>query len=223
MEWTIPITLCVIIGVIAGYLLGSCNFAIITTKIFTHEDIRKQGSGNAGLTNVLRTQGKGAVILTLIGDFSKGILSVVLVRILLHFFAQTDDFFIADYLVAYGALLGHVYPVYYGFKGGKGILVSFGAVMILSPIAGLICLSGFIIAVAISKYVSLGSIIAGILFPISVGLMAFMQGTTAFWQEALLGLPVGAFIVYLHRQNIVRLLNHNENKISFKKKQAKKQ
>lgn len=218
MEWTIPIMICVIIGVVAGYLLGSCNFAIITTKIFAHEDIRKQGSGNAGLTNVLRTQGKGAVILTLIGDFSKGILSVFLVRILLHFFAKTDDFFIADYLVAYGAVLGHVFPVYYGFKGGKGILVSFGAVMVLSPLAGLICLSGFIIAVVFSKYVSLGSIIAGILFPLSVGFIALMQGSTAFWQEALLGLPIAILIIYLHRQNIVRLLNHNENKISFKKK-----
>lgn len=218
MEWTIPVIICVTISTIIAYLLGSANFAIIVSRAIAHDDIRNHGSGNAGLTNVLRTLGKGPAVLTLLGDFSKGITSVIIVRLLLHFCAGIDGFYIGDYIVAFAALVGHVYPVYYGFKGGKGILVSFGALMILSPLAGLLCFSGFLIAVIFTRYVSLGSIIAGILYPLTTMLITALQLGAIDWIEVLCTLPISILIIYMHRANIKRLVKHEENKISFKSK-----
>lgn len=206
-----------IAALVVGYLLGSVNFAIIITRLFAKQDIREHGSGNAGLTNVLRTLGKGPAILTLIGDFSKGILSVLIIRLFYFLVAGQNDPLL-DFFACYGALLGHVFPIYYGFRGGKGILVSFGAIMILSPYAGLICFAGFLITVFITKYVSLGSIIAGVLFPLTIALMGYIYTGAFQYVQVLMALPISIIIVYMHRENIKRLINHNENKISFKKK-----
>jgi glycerol-3-phosphate acyltransferase PlsY len=219
MAWTLPVILCTIGATIIAYLLGSCNFAIIVSKVLAHDDIRNHGSGNAGLTNVMRTLGKGPAILTLVGDFSKGILSVILVRLLLHYIAGVDNFYPADYIVAIAALLGHNFPLYYGFKGGKGILVSFGAVMILSPIAGLICFTGFLLTVIFTKYVSLGSIIACILFPITTTYFYYLETSTFSLTQFILSLCIGGLILFMHRSNVVRLVKGEENKFSLKKKE----
>lgn len=204
-------------SIIMAYLLGSVNFAIIITKLVKGTDIRKYGSGNAGFTNVLRSVGKVPAIFTLIGDFSKGILSVIIVRLLFHFFAPEQSTMIATYLVCYAALLGHLFPIFYDFKGGKGILVSFGAIMILSPIAGLISFAGFLITLAISRYVSLGSIIAAVIFTTSTACITVVTKSIPPY-EWVLTLPISGMIVFMHRENIKRLLNHTENKISIKKK-----
>ncbi|MEG2813319.1 MAG: glycerol-3-phosphate 1-O-acyltransferase PlsY [Oscillospiraceae bacterium] len=219
MEYTLTVNICIAIGVIFSYLMGSVNFAIIITKIFAHKDIRDFGSGNAGLTNVMRVVGKGPALLTLIGDFSKGIISVVFVRILLLLVCSSKGVVLADYLCVYAALLGHIFPIFYGFKGGKGILVTFGTLVVLSPLAALICLAVFVIIVFISKYVSLGSIIAAICFPISIVLMrlAFSPHKIDLFEVGLT-LPIVALIIFMHRQNIKRLVNHQENKLSFHKK-----
>ncbi|MFZ2538383.1 MAG: glycerol-3-phosphate 1-O-acyltransferase PlsY [Oscillospiraceae bacterium] len=217
MDWTLSVVLCLAASIIIGYLLGSLNFAIIVTKLFAHDDIRKHGSGNAGLTNVLRTLGKGPASLTLLGDFSKGIISVLIARLLFWLLTGSADVVLGDYFAVYGALLGHVFPLYYGFKGGKGILVSFGALMILSPIAALICFAGFLICVIVTKYVSLGSVVAGSLFPLTIILMNYINfGTITY--EVFFTLPIAGLIIYMHRANIKRLLSHTESKISFKKK-----
>lgn len=220
MNFEIPTSVYIITGIsaIIGYLLGSVNFAIIVSKVFAHDDIRKHGSGNAGMTNVLRTLGKGPALITLIGDFSKGIISVLLVRLLLHFICGIDGFYPADYIVALTALLGHVFPLYYGFKGGKGILVSFGALMILSPISGLICFGGFLIAVLLTRYVSLGSIIAGLLYPLSIMLLTYLSNGQIHWIEVVFSLPIAGLVIFMHRSNIIRLIHHEENKLSFKSK-----
>lgn len=223
MKLDIFVILCLLASTVIGYLLGSLNFAIIITKLFAHDDIRKHGSGNAGLTNVLRTLGKGPAALTLVGDFSKGIISVLVSRLIfwLLFKYSGADYsasviVVGDYFAVYGALLGHVFPLYYGFKGGKGILVSFGAVLILSPFAGLICFAGFLLCVIFTRYVSLGSVAAAILFPLTIMLMNLIDfGHINL--EVLLTLPVSILIIYMHRANIKRLLTHTENKISFKK------
>lgn len=219
MSFEIWIALIYALGAIAAYLLGSINFAIIITKLFAKKDIRDFGSGNAGMTNVLRTVGKTAAAITLLGDFLKGFIAIFFMKLLFMLFGFATPV-TAEYVVVYFALLGHVYPIFYGFKGGKGILVSFGAIMALSPVAGLICLAGFIITVAISKYISLGSIVAAILFPIGVFIVNYLINTpTGFaYIEILLSLPISFFIIFLHRQNIKRLLSHTENKLSFKKK-----
>ena len=106
---------------IVSYLFGSVNFAIVWTRVFLHDDIRKYGSGNAGMTNVLRTVGKGAAALTLLGDIAKGVLSVLVAQLVFTLLIP-DPFFcvLAKYLAAFGALMGHLFPLYYGFKGGKG-------------------------------------------------------------------------------------------------------
>lgn len=216
MEWTLSVIICLAASIIIGYLLGSLNFAIIITKLFAHDDIRKHGSGNAGLTNVLRTLGKGPAALTLLGDFSKGIISVLISRLLFWLLTGSADVVLGDYFAVYGALLGHIFPLYYGFKGGKGILVSFGALMILSPIAALICFGGFLLCVIFTKYVSLGSVVAGVLFPLTIMLMNYINyGKINL--EVLVALPIAILIVYMHRANIKRLLSHTENKISFRK------
>lgn len=216
MEWTLSIVICLVASIVIGYFLGSINFAIIITRLFAHDDIRNHGSGNAGMTNVLRTLGKGPAALTLVGDFSKGIVSVLIARLLFWLFTGSPVFILGDYFAIYGALLGHVFPIFYGFKGGKGILVSFGAIMILSPISGLICLAGFLVCVTISKYVSLGSIIAGVIFPLSLMLLDYIN-LQSITYKVLLALPVSILIIYMHRTNIKRLITHTENKISFKK------
>ncbi|MEG0693651.1 MAG: glycerol-3-phosphate 1-O-acyltransferase PlsY [Oscillospiraceae bacterium] len=218
MEWTLSVVICLVASILIGYLLGSLNFAIIITKLFAHDDIRKHGSGNAGLTNVLRTLGKGPASLTLLGDFSKGIVSVLIARLLFWLLTGSSDVILGDYFAVYGALLGHVFPLYYGFKGGKGILVSFGALMILSPIAALICFSGFLLCVIFTRYVSLGSVVAGAIFPFSIILMNYLNSGSITY-EVFLTLPITGLIIYMHRTNIIRLLSHTESKLSFSKKE----
>lgn len=210
-----------VIGAVAAYLLGSINFAIIITRLFGKGDIRDYGSGNAGMTNVLRTVGKTAAGITLLGDFLKGFIAVFLMRMFLMLVGINGSYF-GDYIAIYAALLGHVFPIFYGFRGGKGILVSFGAVMVLSPISGLICLGGFLIVTALSRYISLGSIVAAVLFPTGIALcnFVFFPGAAGGYMEVILALPIGAMIIFMHRSNISRLLSHTENKVSFKKKQS---
>lgn len=136
MEWTPALILSLVLGAVIGYLLGSLNFSIIISKVMMHDDVRNHGSGNAGLTNALRTMGKGPAVLTLIGDFFKGIIAILLSRLIYKYLGGVPSdamFLLGDYIPAFFALLGHVFPLYYKFKGGKGILVSFGALMVMSP------------------------------------------------------------------------------------------
>ncbi len=116
--------LCLLAMVVLSYLFGSVNFAIIVTKLFAKKDIRDFGSGNAGMTNVLRTLGKGPAALTFLGDFAKGALSVLITRLVFTVLLKQPDNFVVEYAAAFSALLGHIFPLYYGFKGGKGIAVS---------------------------------------------------------------------------------------------------
>lgn len=222
MEWTITSTLVLAAGMVAAYLLGSINFAIIVTRLFKKGDIRDYGSGNAGMTNVLRTVGKTAALLTLLGDFSKGILSVLFVRLLVLLFHVPGDIVIFDYLVAFAALLGHLFPVFYGFKGGKGILVSAGAMLILSPWALLCCFVAFMLFAATTRYISLGSIVAGVMYPVANLFLTWMQYGSVHWTEVILSALIGALAIFMHRANIKRLLSGTESKVSFKKKSAEK-
>ncbi|MEG1996552.1 MAG: glycerol-3-phosphate 1-O-acyltransferase PlsY [Oscillospiraceae bacterium] len=217
MELNFLLIISIVICAVVAYLIGSINFAIIITKLVKHQDIRKLGSGNAGATNVLRTVGKLPALFTLLGDFSKGIISVVIARLVFMLFCGVTGFYIGDYIVAFAALLGHVFPIYYGFKGGKGILVSAGAVFILSPLALAIDLSMFIIVTAITKYVSLGSITAAVLLPLAILAASAIYGGIVLG-EVLMAVPIGALILYMHRKNVVRLIKGTESKISFKSK-----
>ncbi|MGI5856563.1 MAG: glycerol-3-phosphate 1-O-acyltransferase PlsY [Candidatus Merdivicinus sp.] len=202
-------------GVLA-YLIGSINFAIIVTKLFAKKDIRDFGSGNAGMTNVLRTLGKGPAVLVTLGDFCKGMLAVFLGHVILRYLGGGVPFY-ADYLIALLVMLGHCFPLFYGFRGGKGILVSAGVILMLNWKVLLIIFATFLIVVLLTKTVSLGSISAAVMFPIAtlaMGLLA--RAPHPFW-DTLSALLIGGLVIFMHRSNIKRLLNGTENKLGQKK------
>lgn len=199
----------IILSSIIGYLLGSVNTSIIVGKLFYKTDIREHGSGNAGTTNVLRTLGKGAAAVVLAGDFLKGVIACLIGRFLAG--ELTPGVYAGEYLAGLFAVLGHNWPVYFGFKGGKGVLTSFAVVLMLSPLSALICLAAFAVVAVLTKYVSLGSMVGGILFPIVACITRQPPLLVA------VGVFLGLLIVVRHRTNIQRLLAGDEKKLSFKK------
>ena len=223
MQVTWNIVLAIALAAVCAYLLGSINFAIIVSKIFAHKDIRDFGSGNAGLTNVLRTFGKGPAAIVLLGDFMKGVLSVIngkmLVRYLGGVGSGSEWFMLGGYIAAFFAVLGHIYPVFHGFKGGKGILITAGVMLVLDPWVLCVILGVFIIFVLISRYVSLGSICAAIAYPIATLSVELLMHRQTAWIDAGLALLISAIVIFMHRGNIKRLLNHTESKLGQKKKE----
>ena len=221
----IPVLL---ITAVISYLLGSCNSAIIVVKLLKHEDIREHGSKNAGLTNTLRCYGKVPALLTLVGDLAKGIVaafvSIQIARVMLG--ADFESLYLIDeraigYISGICSILGHIFPLYYGFKGGKGVLVSCSILLVIDPLTFCIVIPFFIIVVAISRYVSLGSILAAAAYPV-ITFFVHMYYYDIGIERSLLhtGLVVctSALLIYMHRSNIQRLRNGTENKFGSKKK-----
>lgn len=203
----------IIVSIIA-YLLGSISFSVIFGKKFAGIDVRTQGSGNAGSTNVLRTVGKKAAALTLLCDCLKGILAVLIAIIAGNIASGTDKALLVQ-LAAIFVVLGHTFPIFFGFKGGKGVATSLGVILIINWKIGLICLVFALVLMAFSRIVSLGSVAAAILFPI---LTVFIH--TNYIVEGnyiIFGIILAAFVLYNHRANISRLLEGKENKINFNK------
>lgn len=212
--------LCIAVTAIVSYLFGSLNSAIIVCRVLKHDDIRKYGSKSAGLTNVLRTYGKVAALLTLLCDLVKGIIAVIAARLIVTdilgvlFFG--DDLFIG-YIAGICVVLGHVFPLYYGFKGGKGVLTTCATMLAVDPIPTLLCLAVFIILVSITKYVSLGSIVSAIANPFFTGFTQILREYDGIVINVIFAAAFSVLIVYKHKSNIIRLKNHEENKLSFKK------
>jgi len=206
----VSVVLYIVLSAIIGYLLGSINASVIIGKIFFGKDIREYGSGNAGATNTLRTFGKTAAAAVLIIDFLKGIAACFIGRLLVGYI---DNFGWAGvYLAGFAAVLGHNWPAFFGFKGGKGVLTSFAVALYISPVPALICLTVFIVIVAITSYVSLGSVIGAIFWPV----------VSLFFKLPALMIAVAALmsllIVMRHKDNIKRLFEGTEKKLSFKNK-----
>ena len=158
---------------ITGYLLGSLNFGVIISGAFYHDDIRKHGSKGSGATNMLRTYGKIPAVLTFLGDGLKAAAAVFIGSLFLGMHTSVFEYdnivywgYAGSYIGGMAAVIGHAFPVYYGFKGGKGVAATFFAVMCTSPFVGLICLMFFIAVVAGTKYVSLGSVMSVIIYPL---------------------------------------------------------
>lgn len=204
--------LCLVVSLFLAYLLGSINFAILVTQLFSGKDIRDSGSGNAGMTNVLRTLGKGPALLTLLGDLSKGLLAVLLTRWLFGWLSPQPDFFLGDYLSVGCALLGHCFPIFYGFKGGKGVLVSAGALLILSPLGFAISLLAFLAAVGVTKTISVGSIAAAIAFPLATLFLQQRAGSPDVLLHVLLSAMIAGLVIFMHRANLRRLASGTEPK-----------
>lgn len=220
--------LAILISAVLSYLLGSFNSSILVVRLLKHQDIREFGSHNAGLTNTLRCFGKGCAALTLVGDLAKGIVAVLLSKGICELLgtgltAQNDVHFIG-YIAGIFAILGHVFPIYYHFKGGKGVLVGVSVFLGIDWKVFLCLIVIFAVVLAISKYVSLGSIIAAACCPVVTFLFQFWQrGDLPMWYLWLntgLAALMGAWVIYMHRTNIQRLKAGNENKFSFHSKRA---
>lgn len=219
------IWICYLIMLVVPYLLGGINTSIIVTKLRTGQDIRTMGSGNAGLTNSLRTQGKATAAIVLLGDVAKAVLSVWIVRLSFLFIGGVDTTVLENnmnwvgYMAVFMTVVGHVFPVYYGFRGGKGVLAAISAIFTLDWRSACILLGVFIVIVAITRYVSLGSCIASSLFGFTaLGFDYFLDGDPAGIICAIIGLFTSALIIYKHHANIKRLISHTEKKLGEKSK-----
>ena len=207
-----------LISAVIAYLLGSINFAIPITRLFIGKDIRTMGSGNAGFTNVLRCVGKPAAVITFIGDFAKGICAVFIGELVFNLMcsdiANIDETAKVGAAVAgLFALLGHLFPIYFGFKGGKGVLISAGIICALDWRCVLILAVIFLIIFAITKTVSKGSITVAILYPIATLMLNKMVYRSDAWLAVtLVALAFGVVVVYMHRANIQRILDGTEPK-----------
>lgn len=186
------------------YLLGSINPAILISKLIYHRDIRTQGSGNAGTTNMLRTYGKGAALATFLIDLGKACVAVLLGRLIYG----VDGSAIAGFFV----IIGHMFPLYHRFKGGKGVACLAMVVLTISPLSFLILLGIFVVIVVGTRFVSLASVMCAMLYPLI--LQAFANNGLNVAMAVLSAMMV----VYMHRSNLKRLWNGNESKISFSKK-----
>ena len=198
-----------IIMALIAYLIGSINFSIIISKKIAGFDVREKGSGNAGTTNVLRAVGVKAAIITLICDILKGVVSISIARLMGNIFENVNTDILIQ-LAGIFVIVGHTFPIFFEFKGGKGVATSLRVILTSNWKIGLICLVFGIVIIALSKMVSMGSIGAAILFPI---LIIFLDGTTYF----IYGVLLAVFVIFNHRENIKRILDGTENKISFKK------
>lgn len=205
----------IVIAIIA-YLIGSINFSVIFSKKMAGFDVREKGSGNAGTTNMLRSVGKKAAALTLVCDILKGVVAIGIAILLGNIFNAQDKSLLVQ-IAGILVIIGHTFPIFFGFKGGKGVATSLGVLLMSNWQIGLICLVFALVLMILTKMVSVGSIGAAILFPV---LTLFIrdnyivaEGTNYFIFSVILAI----IVVFNHRENVKRLLSGKENKISFKK------
>ena len=201
-----------------SYLIGSCNMAIIISKFHKFKDIRNYGSGNAGTTNMLRTFGKRAVSYTFGGDFIKGALTVFVARAALSGFELPFDI---GYLAAIFVVVGHIFPVYFKFKGGKGVATAFGAMLVLNWIAFCTILVGLVPMLFIIRIVSAISLCGAAIYPVLTALVLWLQKAdfvSEILPDTICALILAALTFYAHRENIARLRNGTENFFGEKKR-----
>jgi glycerol-3-phosphate acyltransferase PlsY len=202
------------VAIILAYLIGSIPTSVWIGRWFYHVDVRTQGSKNAGATNTIRVLGLKAGLPVLILDVFKGWFAVFIA----HFFwidtGAFPDLIDFKIMLAIAAVLGHVFPVYAGFKGGKGIATLLGIGIALYPMAALIAILIFTVTLVISGYVSLSSMVASVTFPF---VEIFILGNNEFISLVILAIAVAIFVPVTHRKNIKRLLNHEETRFTIKK------
>ena len=214
---------------IISYLIGCINTSLAITKILKiGNDIRSVGSGNAGFTNVLRTMGKKMAIFTFIGDFLKGILAVWITSMIVtssQAFQNNENLILsAKYISGMMCVIGHIYPCFFKFKGGKGVLTTWATMFLIDWQIAVVLITVFLITLWISKIVSLASIMAAISYPVSTFVICFFgdylvtKNLYDMLFPTIASLIVGALVIYKHKSNIIRLLNGKEIKISVHKK-----
>lgn len=207
-----------IVTVIAAYLIGSINFAVIFAKAFMKKDVRELGSGNAGTTNVMRNAGFVPGLLTFIFDALKGFVACFMGEVVFNYIfsltgADLTKGIIGAYLCGLACMLGHVFPFFFGFKGGKGVATSVGIFAVCCPIAIIVGLCVFAVCLFVSKYVSLGSVLGAI--TVVVLSIIFHDNTAPVFAQVILSLCMGVIVVGKHKDNIKRLLSGTESKVKF--------
>lgn len=208
-----------VIVAVLSYLLGSLNFGVILSKRLEKDDVRNHGSGNAGTTNMLRNYGKGVAVLTIAGDMLKVMVAIIIAKLIIsvdslsaYALFQDNENIILKSFAGFFAVLGHIFPCYFGFKGGKGVATSGGMVFMVDWRIALILLTMFFIVVLITKYVSLGSLVMAFFYPIFM----FIFYKSLFL--TIVAIVFAAIVFVAHRENIVKLCKGTENKITDKKK-----
>lgn len=204
----------IIIAIIA-YAIGSISFSVILSKKMAGFDVREKGSGNAGSTNVLRTVGKKAAILTLICDILKGVVSILIAILIGNIVGDIDKALLVQ-IASIAVVIGHTFPIFFGFKGGKGVATSLGVLLMVNWQIGLICLVFALVIMALTRMVSAGSVCAAILFPV----LTLFIGKEYFivpGNYLIFSIIMALIVAFNHRTNISRILNGTENKLSFKK------
>ena len=208
-----------IIMAIIAYCIGSVNFSVIFSKKIAGFDVREKGSGNAGTTNMLRSVGKKAAAITLVCDILKGVVAIG-IAILLGNIPDINKELLVQ-IAGVAVILGHTFPVFFGFKGGKGVATSLGVLLLSNWQIGLICLVFALVLMILTRMVSVGSCAAAVLFPI---LTLFINDHYTVLTEGKSGnayfiysVILAVIVLFNHRSNIKRLLNGTENKINFSK------
>ncbi len=209
-----------IIVAIVAYLLGSISFSVIISKKMAGFDVREKGSGNAGSTNVLRTVGKKAAIITLICDVLKGVIAILIAFLVGKMVSGLDNALLIQ-LAGVFVILGHTFPVFFRFRGGKGVATALGVLLMTNWQVGLICLVFALILIALTRMVSVGSIAAAILFPVLVLFIDqnYIVSTSGWdnWSYFIYSVIVALLVIFNHRENLKRLFSGTESTISFKK------
>lgn len=198
-----------------AYFLGSINFSVIISKKMAGFDVRKKGSGNAGATNMLRSVGKKAAALTLVCDILKGVVAILVAFLIGKIFVGLDNALLIQ-LAGVFVIIGHTFPIFFEFKGGKGIATALGVLLMFNWNIGLICLVFALIIMAVTRIVSLGSLAAAVLFPVLVILLPNMNYLVE-GNHIGFALILALIVVFNHRGNIKRLIAGNENKLYFSK------
>ena len=203
-----------VILILGAYLLGSVPTSVWIGRVFYGIDVREHGSGNAGTTNTFRVLGAKAGVPVFIIDALKGWLAVKLIYFSNYYIPETGDYINIQLLLGVAALVGHIFPVYVGFKGGKGVATLFGFILAIHPASALISVGIFIIMLVASRYVSLSSMVAGFSFPILI-IVIFKTTTMSL---VIFSMIIAVLLLFTHQKNIERLLKKEESKISIKKK-----
>ena len=209
-----------VIALIIAYAIGSINFSVILSKKMAGFDVREKGSGNAGTTNMLRSVGRKAAIYTLLLDILKGIVAIF-IAIVIGWIASNSNRALLVQIAAIAVILGHTFPIFFEFKGGKGIATSLGVILLVNWQIGLICLIFALVLMALTKMVSVGSCAAAILFPV-LTLFSAQFGQYYIVREGsryfIFSVLLAALVLFNHRANIKRIMEGKENKLNFSKK-----
>ena len=204
--------------IILAYLIGSIPTAIIVSKVFFNIDIREYGSGNMGATNTFRVLGPKFGTIVMVGDMLKGILAVALYNLLPYYL--TNELDRTNLMIGLGlaAVVGHIYPIWAGFRGGKGVATLFGMVLAIQPIVAINCVGVFLLVLYLTRYVSLSSILAGVALPICV--LWIYNEQEVFYR--VFAVAVACLIVLTHQKNISRLIKGNEGRVPILKHRDRK-